>query len=187
MDLTPENIQARVISLPHRTDRRASFERHAVEQGIAFRFMDGVTGHGAHVNISRAHKACIREAQANREPFALVMEDDCWFPSQDGYRWWLSRMPEEPFDLFLAGIYNGDPALDGRVSAFCGLHCYIVAERFYPTFLAATENKHLDHALEGLGKYHVCLPYAAIQRDGFSDNSKEVTEYAHYVAGKYRL
>lgn len=187
MTLTPETIRARVISLPHRADRRERFAHHAAEQGIEFQFVNGVTGHGPHINISRAHKACIREAQANREPFALVMEDDCWFPSADGYRWWLSRMPMEPFDLYLAGIYSGDPAPSGRIKEFCALHCYLVAERFYPALLAATESKHLDHALAGLGNYHVCLPYAAIQREGFSDNSKKETAYAHHVAGKYRL
>lgn len=180
------SLTVRVISLPARTDRREQFSAHAAEQGIPFVFVDGHTGSSPMVNISMAHKACIRAAQANGEPYAIVMEDDCWFPSVDGYRWWLQQAPTVPFDMYLGGIYWGSPWLNGRVDKFCALHCYMVAAPFYARFLAARQDNHLDHALGGLGAYFVSLPYAAIQRDGHSDNVGKATDYHHYVYGKYR-
>lgn len=179
-------LTARVISLPTRMDRREQFTQHAAEQGIPFTFVDGTTGGAVWNNISRSHKACIRAAQQNSEPYALVMEDDCHFPSADGFTWWLQQLPKQPFDIYLGGIFSGYPLPDGLVKSFCGLHCYVVAARFYATFLAAKEDMHIDHALAGKGTYFVCQPFAAIQRNGYSDNVKKEMDYGNTVAGKYR-
>lgn len=179
-------LTAQVISLPHRTDRREQFTAHAKDQGIPFRFVDGHTGGPVYQNIARSHKDVIRWAKSRHDPYVLVMEDDCWFPSSDGFQWFLDQVPRKPFDIFLGGIYGGAPDGDGLLKSFVAAHCYIVADRFYDRFLSVPENKHLDHALAGLGVYYVCQPYAAIQRNGFSDNVRKVVDYSHYVDGHYR-
>lgn len=180
-------LVAQVISLARRTDRREEFAAHAREQGMPFRFIDAISEPPVHTAITRSHKKVVRHAMEQGWPQVLVMEDDCWFPSADGFRWFLSMAPRTPFDLFLGGVYGCQPEGAAIVTGFCATHCYIVQAAFYARFLAAPENMHIDHALKTLGgNYHVCRPFAAIQRNGYSDNAKGHVDYMHYVQGKYR-
>ena len=66
------------------------------------------------------------------------MEDDVYFPAQDGFEYFLKNKPDD-FDIYLGGIYLGSDKvkeMNQRIRhRFSGLHCYIVHERFYDTFL----------------------------------------------------
>lgn len=190
--MLPHHITARVINLPQRKDRRDAFSLHAEAQGIQYQWSPGVIANKPVTGVCLAHKQCIRDAAERQEPYALVMEDDVYFPSADGYRWWLAQLPMEMPDIYLGGIYSllgqREERRDGlwRVDGFCGLHCYLVHRRFFPTFLGLREDIDFDHALRGLGDYVVARPYAAIQRNGFSDvRGKEVNDDV-YVDGHYR-
>jgi hypothetical protein len=57
-----------------------------------------------------------------------------------------------------------------------GLHCYIIAQRYYDTFLATDPAVHIDTAQQK-GLFKVCYPMAAIQRPGWSWNNKEIVNY----------
>jgi hypothetical protein len=175
----PNELVARVISLPHRTDRRTHFALQAMAQGIAHRFVDGLKMDTPAAGINEAHRACVAAAKANGEPFALVMEDDAWFPARDGYAHFMRQMPQE-FDLYLGGVYGRPEDADGVCTWFNGLHCYVVAARFYDTYLAIDPSTHIDHALRGLGRYVVCRPYACMQLSDHSDNVGVVTDYAEW-------
>lgn len=183
------SLVAQVITLEHRTDRQLLFAEHAKAQGIRYQWSAGQIHPTPATAVSRAHKIAVRYAQMTGQPYALVMEDDCWFPSSDGYRWWLANVPQRSFDLYLGGVYASSEGIraDGLITAFSGMHCYLVAARFYPTFLALPEDQHIDYALSKLGTYFVCQPFAAIQRPGYSDQRKEVADDAWRVAGKYRI
>jgi len=182
-----QGLVAQVISLTRRTDRRMQFGAHAINQGIPYTFVDADATQPAFTACTRSHKSVIMAAMQRQAPYVLVMEDDCWFPAEDGFWWFLQNWPTGPFDLYLGGIYGGQQNQDGTWHRFSGTHCYVAAARFFPTFLSIAEDNNVDYALTGLGVYRVCQPYAAIQRDGYSDNAGKHTEYGHYVAGKYRI
>lgn len=184
-------LLAQVITLPHRTDRQDLFAAHAIQQGIHYSWSPGNEHPNPITAISLAHKTAVRTAQRQGLPYALVMEDDCWFPSTDGYRWWLDQCPQgkgRHFDLYLGGVYAAPDGIrqDGYIKRFSGMHCYLVAARFYATFLSLPEDQHIDAALTGLGIYFVCQPFAAIQREGYSDQRKQQTDDHWRVEGRYR-
>lgn len=130
--------------------------------------------------ISRAHKQIVR-AHLN-EPEVIIMEDDVRIPSEKGLEYFLENKPDD-FDLYLSGVYTGSPK-DGIVKTFSGLHLYIVNQRFYETFLKADENKPLDRGLAGKGLFKVCYPYAAIQYNGYSENTGREENYDSYLKGR---
>jgi hypothetical protein len=45
---------------------------------------------------------------------------------------------------------------------------------------------HLDRGLGGKGKFVVCNPFAAIQHNGFSENTGNVENYDHHLK-KYKI
>ncbi len=181
-------LTAQVISLRRRTDRRQQFAAHAAEQGIPYTFVDAIATLPVHTAVTQSHKLVVRNAMAQGWPQVLIMEDDCWFPSADGFRWFLKQIPTKPFDLFLGGIYGGTADHHGRLQRFNGTHCYIVHSRYYRRFLHATEDQFIDNALSALGgTFYVCQPFAALQRPGFSDGKGAHTDHMHLVQGKYRV
>ena len=77
--------------------------------------------------------------------------------------------------MYLAATYgqrNGDMA-----PYPVGLHAYFIHSSFYDEFLALPPYRHIDTALEGKGPFHVCYPYAAIQRKGWSANLRKEVDY----------
>lgn len=178
-------LTAQVISLPHRYDRRGQFAQHAHEQGITYFFVEGIVPadptNDAQVRaaINAAHRACIVRARLNAWPYALVMEDDCFFPAADGYGHFLRHWDTEA-DVYTGGLYTGTPDADGHLTGWCGMHCYIVHQRFYDRFLEVDPTDHIDVALAKLGgRYRCCVPYAALQRSGYSDQLRKATNYGN--------
>jgi hypothetical protein len=127
-------------------------------------------------SINLTHKTCVRWAQERNEPMACIMEQDVWFPAEDGYIHWLAQCPKL-FDLYLACTYGPKhTALYGsgfEVTYAVGFHCYLIYKRFYDDFLSLSEEKHIDTAIEGVeGVYKVCYPFTALQHPGISANSR---------------
>ena len=132
-------------------------------------------------NIASNHKIIIEQAKENGLPEVLIFEDDVYFPSKDGFKYFLDNKPDD-FDLYLGGIYSGHDKINENNKSingfyFSGLHCYICHSRFYNTFLSIdTSNEDLDSALgkltrDGRAKIKVCYPFAAIQRELKSHNT----------------
>ena len=142
-----------------------------------FKFIDAVHDvHSAKRGINQAHKNCIRYAKSHLLDEVCIMEDDVAFTKNDSFQYFLGKKPLD-FDIYLSGIYLGDIDEDNRVKDFCGLHCYIVKSKFFDKFLSANDDEHIDRALANLGDYHVCNPFAAIQYNGFSYNTKMDMNY----------
>lgn len=73
---------------------------------------------------------------------------------------------------------------DNTVNDFAGTHLYTIHQNFYSTFLDQNGEMDIDRALKNEGKFVVCNPMIAIQRNGFSDNRKKVINYSIYFKGR---
>lgn len=131
--------------------------------------------------ISKAHKQIVRANQ--NEPEIIIMENDIRFPSINGLKYFLQKKPKD-FDIYLGGVYAGSPDNIGNIKAFSGMHLYIIRQQFYKTFLSLPENKHIDRAMAGKGKFIVCIPMAAIQYNGYSYNTGRHENYDNLLVGK---
>lgn len=145
-------------------------------QDVNLRFWPAKFNHKVCTGISRAHKNVVLYAQGRQLPFICIAEDDFYFTAPGAWEYFLNNIPED-FDLYLASIYQGLIEPDGTTKDFCGLTLYIIHEKFYQTFLDVDEGQHIDRALAGKGKYVVCEPFTALQRNGWSDNKQRRVNY----------
>lgn len=133
--------------------------------------------------INLAHKQCVQFAKDNGLKEICIMEDDVRFTNPNSFKYFLENKPKD-FDIYLSGIYLGEILEDNSVKSFTGFHCYIVNERFYDEYLSVPDDEHIDRALSNLGKYYVCNPFAAIQYNGFSYNTKMDMNYDDLLKGR---
>lgn len=134
--------------------------------------------------INLAHKQTIRFALEQKMKMICVAEDDFHLTAPGAWQYFLENIPQD-FDVYLSGIYKGHISdKDGSVDSFCGLHLYIVHERFYEKFLSLDENNNIDTLLGPAGKCIVCQPFIAVQHNGWSDNKAGYYEYDHYLEGR---
>lgn len=174
--------------MPHRTDRWNNLMRQFSEQGITdYKIWEGIKHPDISIiGISESHKQIVRHAQTNGLQEVLIMEDDVCFCDKGAFDYFLSTKPTD-FDIYLSSVYHGHTDIDNVIDDFCGLHCYIVHERFYDTFLntkvqfAGNAFVHFDRALANKGKYVVCDPFVCYQMDGFSDNKNQMATYGHLM------
>lgn len=161
----------------HRIDRMDRLKKELEGQGIVkYNLWDGVWSERTVVkNINLAHKQIVQWAKDEGLPKVLIFEDDIFFCDKGAFDYYLQNEPTD-YDIYLGGIYLG-VIKDNLVKAFTGMHCYMVHERFYDTFLSTPTEIHVDHSLKDLGKYIVCDPFIAIQHNGWSDNSKKHCDY----------
>lgn len=124
--------------------------------------------------ISQAHKQIVRWAKDHGLPDVWIIEDDIKVISDEGFNQFLKHKPSE-FDLYLGGASSLKYYQD-KISKFSGLHCYMVASKFYDQFLSADETQHLDYALSMMRPDIRIFPIA-IQYPGHSENTKKVENY----------
>jgi hypothetical protein len=172
-----------IIHLSRRTDRKNSFEQQLAMQNISnFRIWEGIEDplipwRG----ISMAHKQIVRHAQVIGQERVLIAEDDIIFTDKGAFDYFMANVPPV-FDLYLGSIYEGK--IDNSLTvAFTGLTLYIISNRFYNTFLNVPEHVHLDRGLAGIGQFFVCVPFTAVQSDGYSDNLKKYCSLQPYMKG----
>lgn len=169
-----------IANIIHDRSRKDRFEvllKELKEQGISYILWDAVKDITPGTGISKAHKRIVQWAKDNNQPEILIMEDDVRFCGPGSFQYFLDNKPQE-FDIYLAGVYFGHLQPDNSVKTFSALHCYVVHERFYDTFLKVPVKYQLDTYLsEQGGLYKVCYPFAAIQHNGYSDNVKKSVNY----------
>jgi hypothetical protein len=172
-----------IIHNQYRPDRWATLLHELERQGITdYRIWPAILDNPICKGVSRAHKQIVQYAKDWKIPEIIIAEDDIKFPAKDGYKYFLSKKPED-FDLYLGGIYRGE-IIEGKTTDFSSLHLYIIREKFYDTFLSTDETKHLDTELKGKGDYRVCYPFAAIQYSGFSDVERSKTNFEGLLKDK---
>lgn len=167
-----------IIHLPKRIDRWQLLQRQIREQNIKdYRLWEGITDNKMPFRgISRAHKQIIEFAKNENHAEILIAEDDICFTDVGAFDFFLKNKPPD-YDIYLGGIYSGFIEDDNSVDDFSGLTLYIVKQKFYDTFLSVSDEKNIDRALKGLGKFIVCNPLVVMQHNGFSDNKKIYCNY----------
>jgi len=136
-------------------------------QGISYKIWDAINVENVVTSINLSHKAIIADAKAKGLPMVTVCEDDLYFPSLNGWKYYVDNMPKS-FDLYLGCTFI-PPISNNKV---CGFHLYTVHENFYDKFLSAPEDQHIDVAMDDLkGNYVFCYPFPALQRPGYSFNN----------------
>jgi hypothetical protein len=155
---------------------RAELARQGIEAELNFSLNFFST---VEMNINFAHKLLVKLALEHGEPEVCILEADVWFPAADGWQYFLQHKPDD-FDLYLGGVYGLSALAKARltpgvvpVHTFAGMHCYIIAAKYYDKFLSVPDDQHIDLAQAGLGKFMVCYPFAALQREGWSANSRK--------------
>lgn len=178
-------IQPQIIS-PESTWRMTRMHNEMKRQGIAdyklWPFVH-IANKPRRTAISKAHKAIVEWAALEGLPSVTIFEDDVWFPTGDGWKYYCDNFPKEPFDLYLGGITRGE-IKDGKTLRYTGQFCYTIAERFYDTFLGVSEDLDIDGAMSGLGTFYVCQPMSCFTYWGYSHNCSETTNINHLLMGK---
>lgn len=174
-----------IIHLPERQDRLVLLKAELEQQNIQnFRIWEGVRNiENPKKGISIAHKKIVQFARETQLPAVLIGEDDLKFTATGAFDFFLRNIPQN-YDIYLAGIIYGKLKPDNSVDDFSGTMLYVLHQRFYDIFLSIPEDQHLDRALALKGKYIVCNPMAAIQHNGYSDNSKRYYNYEPYVRNR---
>lgn len=174
-----------LIHNSERLERKESFTREFAEQGISLgdvNIWDAIFGHHPFTNIAKAHKQIIQYAKDNNLPDVTILEDDVKFTSPRAFNYFIENKPED-FDIYLGGLQIG-LVEDGKTNDFAGLHCYIMHERFYDTFLSMPEAMDIDRNLKGRGIFKVCTPMVCTQQTGFwSDNIRGIVHYTSLYGG----
>lgn len=152
--------------------------RELAEQGIVdYRIWDPVECPESVIqSINLSHKQIIRWAKENDLPEVFVLEDDCQFTAPGAWNRFLEDMPPFPFDIYLGGTYGLSKPITGKTDQINGFHCYVMRKRFYDTFLSVPDDRHIDTALDRLGLFYVEYPFIAIQRPGWSSNSRAFSD-----------
>lgn len=151
----------------------AEFKTQGIEQ---FRFWDAVViaTKPSYECINASHKKIVRWAKEKELSECIIMEQDCTFPSKYGWQHFLNNKPQE-FDIYSAATYVEDT---NNKNILCGFQLYIVNNSFYDAFLSVDDKLHIDTEVANLkGDFHVCRPFAALQRPGWSSNNMAQVNY----------
>lgn len=176
---------ANILYDPYRPVPNETLFEEIKRQEIDHKLWEAVTDpQSAPRSINLGHKQIVLHAKLTGQKKICIMEEDVWFPADDGWDYFLANEPAN-YDLYLGGIYGLNQSAMNRMEGsgtveihnFAGLHCYIIHERYYDTFLSIPDHQHIDLGNAGLGKYLVCYPFAALQYPGYSANNRVKVNY----------
>lgn len=166
------------------SERLPNLKKELDEQGITdYDFWPGIFLPSIKASINAAHKQIVEYAKLAEWEEVCIAEDDLKFSSKGAWDYFLKQKPND-FDLYLGGIFLGQPDENGVVRSFTGMTCYVVARRFYDTFLTVPDDDHIDRLMDGLGRYIVCDPFVVTQYDGRSGNTGKEESYGHLQMGR---
>lgn len=173
-----------VINLAHRTDRLEALKRELARQEIQdYRIWPGIVADRSSKGIAAAHQQIVKWAAENNLQEVTIAEDDVLFTDPGAFKHYINNKPVE-FDLYLGGITYGNIGPDNNVTDFAGTHLYTIHKNFFNIFLSHDGQTNIDRSLKGKGKFVVCNPMVALQRNGFSDNRKREMDYTVYFEGR---
>ena len=148
------------------------------------------------VGIKRSFCKAIQKAKDNDWLDVMILEDDFKALCEGSISMMMKTWHEYPLidGVLLGSIYEGTPQILGEGVAqvkdkFSALNSIIIPSNLYDKILNAEEPYHLDYWLGQIAKIpiYVCYPFLIIQNDGFSYNTKTITEYNRGLNLKYKL
>ena len=162
-----------IIYDSRRIERREPLMEEMATQKIVYKIWDCIMLNDVVASINASHKMIVQYAKDNGLKETVISEEDLWFPSKNGWKYFLENKPEV-YDLYLAATY----VVPISNNIVCGFHLYMIHEKFYDKFLSVPDLAHIDTAMNDIkGDYKFCYPFAALQRPGFSANNKMVVNY----------
>lgn len=165
------------IIIGNLSERLPNLNKELEEQGILdYEFWPGVFLPSVKASINAAHKQIVEYAKLAEWPEVRIAEDDLRFSGKGAWDYFLKQKPID-FDIYLGGVFLGDPDDNNIVKDFTGMTMYVVKQRFYDTFLSVPNDDHIDRLLGGLGRYVVCNPFVVTQYDGRSSNTGKHEAY----------
>lgn len=169
-----------IITLP---ERKEQIKSEVDRLGITAIYWPAIILPSTVQAISRSHKLIVHFAMENNMPEIAIAEDDCIFTSLNSFQYFLDNKPED-FDIYLGNHYSGVKRKDNTLYGFTGLTIYIIHSRYYRQFLSTPDTKNIDRAQDGKGKFIVCQPEIARQRNGYSYHRKKEVNDDHYLTGR---
>lgn len=179
-------IAPNIINNPANAVRTSRMHNEMKRQGIVdYKLWPSITyaNKPRRSGINKAHKTIVEWAALEMMPYVTILEDDVWFPSDEGWKYYCDNLPKEPFDLYLGGITRGD-IVNGTTKRFTGAFCWTISESYYDTFLGVNPDLDIDGAMANLGSFKVCNPMACFTYWGFIENTRENTNLNHLLMGK---
>ncbi len=178
------NNQRLNVIIGNRAERQPRLMRELETQQITnYSLWDGVFWPSVKESINEAHKQIVRYAKLAEFGEVIIAEDDLKMSRPGAWQYFLSQKPKD-YDLYLGGIFLGQPDENNIVTEFTGLTLYSVHSRFYDTFLEVEPTEHIDRALAGKGKFVVCNPFVCTQYDGVSSNSGQFEKYGELQSSR---
>lgn len=146
-----------------------------IVQGIcSYKFWDCIRLDDSVIkSINASHKMIVRDAKKRRLKECCIAEQDLTFSHLTSWEYFLKNKPEH-FSVYVASTY----LMPHTLNKLTGFHLYIIQEWFYDEFLSVPDDEHIDNAICDLNSNHkICYPFPALQRPGFSANSKVEVNY----------
>lgn len=134
--------------------------------------------------ICKAHKQIIQYAKDKGLGSVCIAEDDFYFTSKQSWKYFLENIPMD-YDVYLSGIYCGTIKEDNTSQDFCGLHLYIVHEKFYDRFLSVPNENNIDRQLGRIGRAVVSYPFISLQyNNAWSEHKSMICPYYDYLVNR---
>ena len=186
-------IQKLVINLDSRKDRLEQFDKDfksffGKEQ--SYTRISAIKGKPPKRFIAASHKKAIQHAKDLGLNMVCIMEDDVMFTSKNAFAYAQScfqkKIPSD-WSIILGGTYNEiitklDPTWI-RVVDFSGLHFYVIRKEAYDIVLGMNTDMHIDRWIASREELHCyrTKKIFALQRNGYSDNTKKIANYGSLV------
>lgn len=154
------------------------------------------------VGCARSHMECIYKAKELGWDYVIMFEDDIKIESNKKLIQKVNKFINYDFDLLYLGCWNYvkpisvEKDLSKVVKAVCN-HAYIVKAHYYDTLIKNLSdgielklsdpnngNYNIDeynHILQQVDRWYAIVPVHITQRDGYSDNFKEIRNYSKRI------
>jgi GR25 family glycosyltransferase involved in LPS biosynthesis len=190
-----------VINLKRREDRRREICHELNKIGLEANLFPAIEHEHGILGCAMSHIECLKLAQKNAWDYVLIFEDDAVLLDPTTLKTLLAKYLKTDFDVLHLGcqVRRGTLFHENLIrlhKCYCS-HAYIVRRHYYPALIANLEEglelKKKDvnnflyncdvylNSLVEKDKWYCLHPSQATQREGYSDNSKAITDMTHLI------
>ena len=192
-------MEAYIINLEHRKDRRAAAEQEILKLDLEkYTVISALTGSNPSEGCTLSHQYCIQLAKENNLEYVLILEDDVIFEKnvQEVFRNAFREVQAYPWSILYLGC-NVKGSVQkikqnlGKVVQANTTHAYVIHKRFYDTVLALDDySVIIDLQYRQLSyKYDMftCIPLVAFQTPNHSDISNIKADYRKDMERNFKI